>query len=422
MTDTRHVVMLAGQGGLTPLDTIPPIAEVTRSVSCLYVATGADPEPSRRWWSGQGEFDGEFVIAPTAEELLRQALALHERRPIHGVATYAEDLLGQQAEIANALGLPGNSVSAVTIAQSKARQRIAFAQHQVPTPQFAIIRDVDDLPVAAGQVRFPAVLKASVAVDGRGVRIVEDPDRLAYAYAELLAARATFACQDPLMVLEERMSLRGEPGCQYANYCSVESLLSAGAVHHLAVSDRLGQHHGHIEEGLALPSRMDADRQCELIDCADRAIAAIGLVNGAVHTEIALTPAGPKIIEVNARSGGPVEGAFRAVGYNYGADVARSALGQPLTPPTAFDGVAWFRVLPAPEGEFIAAGHTSLDELHERFADLFAIRVFFRPGDRVGRHHQQFLAGFVVRGRDFPGTIATAEAVEEALAIRLRQA
>jgi biotin carboxylase len=421
MNDTHHVVMLAGQGGITPLDTIPPIADVTRSVSCLYVAIDADPEPLIRWWSDQDKFDGEFVIVRTAEVLV-QAVALHERRPIHGVATYAEDLLRQQAEIADMLGLLGNSVSAVNIAQSKARQRIAFAKHDVPTPEFAIIRDPNDLQIAADRVRFPAVLKASVAVDGRGVRIVDDEERLAETYTDLLAARSMFSCQDPIMVLEEWMPLRGQPGSRYANYCSVESLLSAGEVHHLAVSDRLAQHHGHIEEGLALPSRMDIACQREVVDCADRAIRAIGLFNGAVHTEIALTPQGPKIIEVNARSGGPVECAFRAVGYNYGADVARTALGQPLTPPTDFDGVAWFRILPAPEGAFIVAGHTALEELRERFADLFSIQVFVAPGTRVERCHQRFLAGFVVRGADFPRAIATAEAVEEALAIELVQA
>ncbi|GGP74450.1 hypothetical protein [Saccharothrix coeruleofusca] len=120
-----------------------------------------------------------------------------------------------------------------------------------------------------------------------------------------------------------------------------------------------------------------------------------------MHTEIALTPRGPRIIEVNARSGGPVESAFRAVGYDYGVDVARTALGLRPTPSTDFDGVAWFRIMPAPEDEFVALGHTPVERLRERFAGLFSIRVFLTPGDRVGRPRRQFLAGFVGRGANF---------------------
>ncbi|GGP74456.1 hypothetical protein GCM10010185_55030 [Saccharothrix coeruleofusca] len=244
VTDSPHLLMLAGEDGLSPLETVLPVAAVTRRVSCLYLANGADPRPVRRWWHDRAGFDGEFLVADSQEDLLPRALALHGRRPVHGVATYAEALLRPQAELAGVLGLPGNPVD---VAQSKARQRLAFAEHDVPSPVFAVIRD---------------------------------PADLGGAYAALSAARAGFPRQDPLVVLEERMPLRGEPGSPYANYCSVESLLSAGEVVHLAVSDRLAQHHGRIEEGLALPNRMPAARQWEVVDCADRAIKAIGLVNG----------------------------------------------------------------------------------------------------------------------------------------------
>ena len=59
--------------------------------------------------------------------------------------------------------------------------------------------------------------------------------------------------------------------------------------------------------------------------------AAIGLADGMTHTELKLTPAGPKIVEVNGRLGGdliPYIG-MRATGIDPGMAAAAVACGQP---------------------------------------------------------------------------------------------
>src|SRR5262249_1594043 len=65
-----------------------------------------------------------------------------------------------------------------------------------------------------------------------------------------------------------------------------------------------------------------------------RAIVSVGASNGAVHTEIKLTPEGPRIIEVNGRLGGCIGELLAEAGYNVVAEIGRVALGRsPLEQP-----------------------------------------------------------------------------------------
>ena len=55
-----------------------------------------------------------------------------------------------------------------------------------------------------------------------------------------------------------------------------------------------------------MPSALPDDRQESVRLVATAAIHALGITIGVTHTEVKLTPDGPKIIEVNGRLGGSV--------------------------------------------------------------------------------------------------------------------
>ncbi|GHJ36892.1 acetyl-CoA carboxylase biotin carboxylase subunit family protein [Streptomyces sp. TS71-3] len=415
-----HLVLVVGVGGLRPPEALRAVRGVTDRVSVLFVTAWADPAPLREMFKQEAVSDGEFLEVPDFDGAVDACVALHERLPVQGVVTYSEVLLLPHARIAHRLGLPGNSPESVAIAQSKASQRAAFAAHGVPSPRHAALRGEDDIPAAVEAIGLPAVFKPSLGAGSQNVRRVATVEELAEALHEARSVRGPFLQQDDTFLLEEAMAVEGSGESPYADYVSVESLLFEGRAEHVAVSDRLRLRHGYVEEGLVVPSRLDGTCAAAVVDCAERAIRAVGLTSGAVHTEVALTPQGPRVLEVNARAGGPTPPMLRiAADYPFAAEIARVALGLPPGPPPRFTGVAWFRFIPIPEGTWRIASQATAEETLHRFPELKQLSLRFRPGQTAERRNTQHLASFTVHGDTVDEARATAAAVEDFLAFTL---
>lgn len=414
-----HLLLLAGIGGHAPHEALDSLATVTDTVSVVYVSAWQPCDEARADWQRRG-LHGEFLEAADLDTAVEAATALHTRLPLNGVVTYSELLLRPQAEIASRLGLPGNTPQAVGIAQSKAQQRLLFAEHQVPSPGFEVITSDRDLAAAAARVGLPGVFKPSLGAGSQCVRLVSTYSELIHAFTVARAEKTAFLQCEDAYLLEERMELEADGDSGYAAYCSVESLLAAGVTHHLAVSDRLPLEHGYAEEGVVLPTRLDAASVQAVVDVADQAIRAIGLTCGAVHTEIALGADGPRVIEVNARAGGPLPTMFEvAADYDYAAQIGRSALGLPPTALPEFTRAALLRFLPIPAGLWRVAAQRPVEDVLRDFPELVYLSPRFTPGQRVNRQRTLHLASFMVAAPDAPTARATAARVEHALGIRL---
>ncbi|WP_051696524.1 ATP-grasp domain-containing protein [Streptomyces sp. NRRL S-244] len=414
-----HLLLISGIGGHPPAAALDSLSRLSPAVSVVHIAAWGDPEPVRADWAARG-LRGEFLTAADLDDAVAVGLALHGRYALSGIVTYSELLLRPQAELAERLGLPGNAPEAVTIAQSKYRQRQVFAEHGVPSPRFAEIRAEADLAGAARSIGLPAVFKPSLGAGSQSVRLVRTYGELLDAYRDGRATVSAFLQSEDVFLLEERLELEADGDSGWAAYCSVESLLAAGERHHLAVSDRLALRHGYAEEGASMPSRLDPAVQEAAVDCADRAIRAIGLTTGAVHTEIALTPRGPRVIEVNARAGGPMPVMFEVgAGYDYAEQIGRSALG--LAPDTVpqFRRTALMRMVPIPAGEWLVAAQTPTEELMATFPELAYVKPRFGPGQTASRDRTLHLATFML-GAPTPGrALELADRVERALGIEL---
>jgi biotin carboxylase len=86
---------------------------------------------------------------------------------------------------------------------------------------------------------------------------------------------------------------------------NVESLTQDGATPHLCVTRKhvtAGTHR--VEVGHSLPARLPPAAEAALYEQTERAIAAVGIRNGASHTELVLTPDGRcTVLEIGARLG-----------------------------------------------------------------------------------------------------------------------
>ena len=156
----------------------------------------------------------------------------------------------------------------------------------------------------AREASFPAVLKPR---RGEGSRDTVRVDSLQELRGDGRADARRGRSAPPELVLEEYLRDRPEAaGQRFADYVSVESVVSGGRISHLAITGRFPPAEPFRETGFFIPCAFDQAQCAAIADVATAAVQAIGIDIGALHTEVKLTPEGPRVIEVNGRIGGGV--------------------------------------------------------------------------------------------------------------------
>ena len=209
---------------------------------------------------------------------------------------------------------------------------------------------------------WPAVLKPRSAQGSRYTFLARDRAELDNLLVALGPGR-------PDMVLEGYLpddpARAGDP---YAGYVSVESLVADGVISHLALTGRFPPAENFRETGFFIPAALDAESRSAVLDLATRAIHALGVQTGCLHTEVKFTPDGPRIIEVNGRVGGGVpEMLERAAGVSLLDLTLRVALGEPVSVdgPVATDRIGYRFFLQPPT---VSATVTAIDGIND-FSD-----------------------------------------------------
>lgn len=231
--------------------------------------------------------------------LLPEIERLHEVLRFDGVITSCDYYLPTAARIAGHLGLPGSSPEAVESACRKDATRRVLADAGVPGPRFAVHEEWADIVRAAREIGYPLVVKPVDLCAGMYVRRVDDEEQLAAAVRVLsdFPVNARGQRREPAVLLEELMD---------GPEVSVETVSHAGAVHVVGVTDKsVGGAPAFIETGHMFPAALPAADAEAAEQTALAALKALGLVDGVVaHTEIKLTSAGPRVVEVNPRPAG----------------------------------------------------------------------------------------------------------------------
>jgi biotin carboxylase len=246
-----------------------------------------------------------------------------------GIVTFYDTGLDRIAAIAEELGLRFHSRSTALALADKFEQREALRAAGLPTPRaapLALGADTAEVARIGAEVGFPAVLKPRRASGSWQMSAVSDVDGLQERWTEL-------ACGDPEpMVLEEYLPDGPPlPGGFEAGYVSIETLVGVEGITHLAITGRFPYVAPFRETGLFMPSTVPPEMQSELLELASDTLRAIGFVAGAAHTEIKLTPSGPRVIEINGRVGGGVPEMLKvSTQTDIIAETMRAALGRPI--------------------------------------------------------------------------------------------
>jgi biotin carboxylase len=267
------------------------------------------------------------------ERAADQIAAAARERPIAGIVPASDPTAVIAALAAERLGLPHNPPAAARRAADKHGSRRALREAGLPVPDFRLHALAEDPAAAAAAAAYPCVLKPLVLSASRGVIRADDPGGFVAAWRRIAALlegskaerRAREDGADRRVLVE-----RFVPGAEIA----LEGLLRGGALEVLAVFDKPDPLDGpFFEETLYVtPSRHPAALQAEAARIIAAGARALGLAEGPVHAELRLSPAGPVILEIAARSiGGLCSRTLRfGAGLTLEEVLVAHAVGRPL--------------------------------------------------------------------------------------------
>lgn len=302
-----------------------------------------------------------FDVCDITGRTRAQAVAAVAARHPDAVVTFSELCLPATAALAAGCGLAHWHTPQVTEALTdKATQRRLLAQGGVDTTRHAEVASCGEVPGAVAIAGLPAVMKPRHGTGGRDVRRVDDLDEA------VAAARHFFTDRqggDTLLVEELISGDPGVAGRAWGDYVSVEALLQHGHYQPLCVVGKLPLAEPFREQGFFLPATLGEQATDRVLRAAEAAVRVLGVRHGIVHTELKLTSAGPRVLEVNGRAGGHVPDLLRrGAGFDLVAAGLRLALGRaPAVPKLVFDGVTYQYVLLPPVGahEVLSVGGTA---------------------------------------------------------------
>lgn len=251
---------------------------------------------------------------------------------INGVCTIASDVAAPTvAYVAEKMGLKGNSYDSALKAHDKMYMRVAFSEHGIPCPKFWQVKSIDD--IRKEELAFPLIVKPVDRSGSLGVTKVES--------AENLNAAIECACENSFRkaAIVEKFVCGREVSVEFISY---------NGVHYpLTITDKVTTGAPHfVELAHHQPSTLPTETKERLYSITKNALDALGVTNGASHSEYKITEDGEIfIIETGARMGGDFIGSDLvrlSTGYDFVKGVVEVALGtfeKPVLNESNYSGV-----------------------------------------------------------------------------------
>lgn len=252
-----------------------------------------------------------------------QILAICQQEKIDGICTIASDVAAPTvAYVAERMGLVGNSYEASLKANNKYLMRQAFMDANVPCPQYMCVdadHTQDRLRGIDHIMSLPLIVKPSDRSGSLAVNKVEcwEDLNVAVEHAQSVSFRHEVMVEEYIDGTEISVEFISYQGKHYP--LQITDKVTTGAPHFVEL-----EHHQ--------PSSLSADMYQQIYAITNRALDALGVTNGASHSEYKITDDGRiAIMEMGARMGGDFIGSDLvqlSTGYDFVRGVIEVALGE----------------------------------------------------------------------------------------------
>lgn len=269
--------------------------------------------------------------------------------------------------IANELGLTGNSMDCTMVTTNKYLMRKKLTQFKLPSPKYYFVKDSSSIDIL--NIKYPVIVKPTDRSGSRGVTKVNKSQEIKSAIQ-----RAISESLAKEVLIEEYVE-----GEEY----SVEMISWKGEHHHLQITEKETSGAPYfIEKSHHQPATISIELQDKIINLIKRTLSALGIDNGASHSEIIINKAGNVFItEVGARMGGDYIGSDLvqlSTGYDYVRAVIDVSMGhfkEVKIIDSQFSGV--YFLFPKP-GMIV-----SIRDQSSSYSEIIRSEIFLRKGDFV---------------------------------------
>ena len=245
-------------------------------------------------------------------------LAICRKKQIDGVCTIASDVAAPTvAYVAEQMDLVGNSYEVAVRANNKYLMREALSAAEIPCPAFQKVTSYEQLD--SNCIRFPIIVKPTDRSGSLGIAKVGQEDELQRAIE--FASECSFKHE---AIVEEFIKGRE---------ISVEFISYRGKHYPLQITDKVTTGAPHfVELEHHQPADLTEEQYVQVYDLTKKALNALGVTDGASHSEYKITADGRiYVMEIGARMGGDFIGSDLvqlSTGYDYLKGVIDVALGQ----------------------------------------------------------------------------------------------
>ncbi len=228
------------------------------------------------------------------EEVYRQALIYEPDVVITSTsdgpvrtAAYVNEKLGKEPDL---------SYEDSLCATIKSHMRKRLEEHGVPIPAYYAVKDFEEFQAAVAALKGECIVKPADNAGSRGVVLLDGRRELSTEELQHTYEYSKGNSRNGTVMVEEFMT-----GAEV----SVEAVTVNGKTTIVTITDKFITPPPYfVELAHSEPSRLSEEIQAQIRGVALQAVKAIGLKNGPSHTEIKVTPDGPKIVELAARLGG----------------------------------------------------------------------------------------------------------------------
>lgn len=269
------------------------------------------------WAEGAVCKDVADTFYPVSIVEKEQILEICKQERIDGICTIASDTAAPTvAHVAEQMGLVGNSYEASLKANNKILMRQAFCEAGIPCSQYRIMVNGDWSMV--NDLELPQIVKPSDRSGSLGVVKVEREEDLIPA----IKAAQDYSFKHEAIV---EQFIEGRE-------ISVEFISFKGVHYPLQITDKVTTEAPHfVEIAHHQPADLTKEQYEEIYDLTKRALTALGVTNGASHSEYRITKDGMiYVMEIGARMGGDFIGSDLvqlSTGYDFLRGVIEVALG-----------------------------------------------------------------------------------------------
>lgn len=254
------------------------------------------------------------------EEILKVCQA----EQIDGIATIASDVAAPTvAFVAEQMRLVGNTYESAVRANNKYLMRNAFVDAGISCPHYTFITRTDSSILSNSNIahtaQFPLIVKPTDRSGSLGVTKVETLDALLPAIES--AMQVSFKKE---VLVEEFIAGRE---------ISVEFISYKGKHYPLQITDKVTTEAPHfVELAHHQPAELSSQQYEYVYSITEKALNALGITNGASHSEYRITQDGRMVVmEIGGRMGGDFIGSDLvrlSTGYDFVKGVIDVALGQ----------------------------------------------------------------------------------------------